>query len=341
MNDKFVSGHIPDKIKYVYLAKINYNVGTYWDSNKEIEGYPTCIVDATKSSSFNNASKKIINIAKHNNKNNNYYHALYDECDNTLITDVKVISCDQTYSGNLNYKALINKKYIVDLPSDLILDTALKTGIKKNGILKGKFLWAQIGRSVRLVRENSELHNLLLEFQTRKTLKQIPNKDLKAGGIYQDKRKNKYIFLGTANSTLLKKEIKFYDPKYIADFKYDKKKIKNNLLFLYIFNKPVKKFADISDKLTSTVLVNNHKMIEMVGEIKVPKKIISIIRDVAKKEMKKVILNLSDKSSSRIIDKTSNFLEYKVADLSPLLHLHEEGEQPPELFDVKQHLYFI
>lgn len=341
MNDKFVSGHIPDKIKYVYLAKINYNVGTYWDSQKEIEGYPTCIVDASKSSSFNTASKKIINIAKYNTKNNNYYHALYDEFDNTLITDVRVISCDQSYSGTLNYKALINKKYVVDLPSDLILDTALKSGIKKNGILKGKYLWAQIGRTVRLIRENSELHNLLLEFQARKALKQISNKDLKVGGIYQDKRKNKYVFLGTANSTALKKEIKFYDPKYIADFKYNKNKLKNNLLFLYIYNKPIKKFADIANTLTSTVLVNNHKMIEMVGEIKVPKKIISIIRNSAKKEIKQVILNLSDKSSSRVIDKTSNFLEYKVADLSPLLHLYENGEQAPELFDVKQHLYFI
>lgn len=179
MNDKFVSGYIPNKVKYVHLVKLNYLTGTYWDKPKEIEAYPTFVIDATKQTSFNTASKKILNIAKYNNQT--HKHAIYDELDNDPITDIRVISGSQNYSGTYTYKGLINKKYIIDLPPDLILDTALKTGIKKNGYLRGKFIWAQIGKSTRLVREGSELHNLLLEYQNRKNLKPIPDKNLKVG----------------------------------------------------------------------------------------------------------------------------------------------------------------
>lgn len=128
----------------------------------------------------------------------------------------------------------------------------------------------------------------------------------------------------------------------MADFKYNKVKLNNHFLFLYIYDKSkIKKYADIENNLINTTLIANHKMIEMVGEIKVPKNIISLIKNSAKKAIKKVILNLSDKSSSRIIDKTSNFLEYKIADVSTLLHLYEIGGEPPDIFDVKNHLIFM
>lgn len=339
MNDKFVAGYIPEKIKYVFSIELPFQIGTNWDKNKIIKGYQSFIIDSNKSKSFNSAAKKALLLAKYNASN--MTTALYDEKENSSISNVKILHIANNGSGALSYKGLIDNKYIVDLKDDLILDSALKNGIKKGGILKGEYIWGVVNNTMRLIRVGSELHKLLLEFSVRKKIKPILHEELKIGDIYQNLSKQKYIFIGKANTTILDKKISVMDYKYLANFKYDKIKLKDQLVFLYLpKHTNYKSFNSLKPLLVESFLVKKHKLIEKVGNIKLPNNILEVIRELAIKDVKQYILNFTEKSTQPL-KISSSFLEYKISNISPLLHLYKASDPEPNLFDPNKYLAFM
>ena len=353
---KVVIGSIPKKISYVSSEEKEVAIGCEWDidwtenenavktvKTKVLPTFPADTSDAKM-------VQKAISWATSGYFNSSAGHVdrkhTILERNNEPIKNVKVLSLEQRGNNGRAYKALIDNFY-VDLREDVLMDTLLQVGVEPGGILKGNYIWAKIGSNMKLVRVDSELHKLILEFESKKQLKAIKKNDLEVGGIYQDSKKNRAVFLGFVNGTTYSID----DPKPIfskntAEFEYTKTPFKKLMLFFNIYN---------HENLTKTLhllnqegenfrcqLKRTHTFIEKIDQIVVPSDIISFHRADAAKIVKQKILEYTGhvapkKGYGKI---TAPFLEYIIAQHSNMLNLYPYNEKSPELFDIKKYLIF-
>lgn len=356
---KVAVGSIPEKITYVSAPEREVNVGCEWDiswhnspdepktvKEKVLPAFP---VDSTDDKTM----KRAVDWASRGTWDHTtntvikQTHAVM-EVENKPIKNVKVLSLEQRGEGGRAYKALIDKFYI-DLREDVLVDTLLQSGVEPGGILKGEYVWAKLRSQMKLVRVGSELHRLIKEFDSKKDIKPVGKRDLEVGGVYQDRKKDKAIFVGYVNSVAYKDEdpMPYYNRRdQIADFKYKKTPIKKSLLFYTLYDhvgldESVKNMKKPAGEHFYTIR-KTHTFIEKIDQVKIPENIPQYLRERAVKEIKEKILqytgHISPPQGYAKID--SAYLENSIEYHSVHLNLYEYGGTEVEPFDVKKFLIF-
>lgn len=358
---KVAVGSIPKKITYVSAAQREVAVGCKWDiswsSNEDDitktvkqKVLPTFPVD----SEDNNTMQRALSWAKdggwdHENKVRIINEPSIKEVDNNPISNVRVLSLEQRGQGGRAYKALIDDLY-VDLREDVLMDTLLQSGVDVGGVLKGEYVWAKMTSNMKLVRVGSELHRLIVEFDSKKDIKPVSKNDLEVGGVYQDRKKNKAIFIGYVNTVAYislsnKQAWQRYGEKPTFDFK--ESKIKKAMLFydLYNFEKMEKQIQSLQDQSYQVYrfkIKKSHTYIEKVDQINISVDIIGFIRNSACSKIKDQILEYTGhrhpKINHRRIDGIT--LEENITSDSMNLNLYPYNGKEVEPFDVKKFLLF-
>jgi hypothetical protein len=356
---KVAVGSIPEKITYVFAEQVEVAVGCEWDiSWYENDDGPKTVkqkvtpafpVDSTDTKTMARAiswatsdgwdyDTKQRKVKKHDSK----------ELENKPLKEVKVLSLEQRGQGGRAYKALIENFY-VDLREDVLMDTLLQAGVEPGGILKGEYVWAKMGSQMKLVRVGSELHRLIVEFDSKKNVKPVGKKDLEIGGVYQDRKKNKAIFVGYVNTVVFKSLSD--KPSYQrrgekVTFEYKQNPIKKAMLFydVYDFEKMEKNIKDMkkSERDYSYKIKKSHTYIEKVDQVKIPDDIIEYLRNKATKEAKEKILEYTGhkapKDNYQRID--GPYLEEHIAYSSDHLNMYPYGGKEVDPFEVKKFLLF-
>lgn len=339
-------GSIPEKICYISLEEREFFVGCEWDidwhnnnnslpSCPRIKVLPTFIADNADDKML----KRVAAVAE------GYYkpkrNTSFNIVDNTPIRNVKVVSANQIYN------AVIINNYCVDLQVDVVMDTILQVGIDPGGILKGEYIWAKMGSSqMKLIRVGSELHRLIVEFESKKDIKMIGKKNLEVGGVYQDRRKNQAIFLGYVNTTryntLSISKTEFFQNKNY-EFKYEMRAIKKAMLFYEVsacdsLEDSIKKIkTDLPSY--SYPIKKSHKYIEKIDQVDIPNDIIEYLRNKFIRKIKEKIVEYANHKAAGNRNAIS-YLKYEIENQSNYLNLYRFGGEVVEPFDIKKYLIF-
>lgn len=263
---------------------------------------------------------------------------------NDPITSVRILRIEERGNGGRAYKVLLDDKYLVDLREDVVIDTMLKEGIAPGGIINNKLIWVKHNTQMRLVIVDSILHKMIQEYESKSSLKPIKGA-LVPGKIYQDKKKNRSLFIGYINSVVYhnddKKNIQFRmntgHPANQPTFNYETTKLGKSLLFLSLYEHQNYK---VDFTRTSFENKKSHTFIEEVGEHPVPDDVLVKIRRDAVGHIKKLLVEVSQKNNS-IWPQTYWDLHNHIIALSTNMHMHWANEPAPELFDIKPLLLVI
>lgn len=351
---KVAVGSIPEKICYVYSNKQEVAVGCAWDISwyDNDDGPKTVKETVTPAFPTEDGDSKSLTRAKEWAERSYYNEkkrvSQTEVVENVPVNNVRILSLEERGNGGRAYKAIIHN-YYVDLREDVLMDTVLKVGIEPGGILKGEYVWAKMGSQMKLVRIGSELHRLIMEFESKKDIKPVGKGDLEVGGVYQDRKKNRAIFIGYVNTTGFKEEKKpdYYDrANKKPTFNYETTTIKKGLLFYEIYNfetveKSVKEMTT-KDSDYQYKIVKSHSYIEKVGQVQLTDGLIERLRSKALKQVKDHILEFTGhKDPKKNVQRIDDwYLTETIAYHSKHLNLHPYGSQPVEIFDVKKYLLF-
>lgn len=119
-----------------------------------------------------------------------------DEIDNEPFEGLRLVSLEIRNQGGRAWKVIDGQGFYYDLREDVLLDTLKTDGCAPDGILCGTYIWGRINSQYKLVRVGSELHNAIRASTTRKESEILPQTGLVVGGIYEDKRCDRSVFLG-------------------------------------------------------------------------------------------------------------------------------------------------
>ena len=358
---KVAVGSIPEKITYVFSDQQEVAVGCEWDiswyDNEDEDAPKTVKQKVTPAfpvdSKDDKTMKRAIDWATQDgwdyttNKRKVKKHDT-KEVKNHPLSNVKVLSLEERGNGGRAYKALIDNFY-VDLREDVLMDTLIQAGVEPGGLLKGEYVWAKMGSQMKLVRVGSELHRLIVEFDSKKDIKPVGKGDLEIGGVYQDRKKNKAIFVGYVNTVVFKSKsdkpsYQHYDEKVTFDFIHNP--IKKAMLFYETFSLETLETSLQEMKSIGRdhyyKIKKSHTYIEKVGNVKIPDDIVEFLRNKAAKEAKEKILEYTghkelQKDYQRI---DGYYLEEYIAYVSDHLNLYPYNGKEVEPFDVKKLLLF-
>lgn len=366
MLTKVVVGSIPEKITYIYSASQEVCVGCQWDIDRSADNTTTVkqiVVPAFPAASNDAKAKKtgIDWVKSHIRPYNPNTQVQELEVDNKNITNIQILSLEERGNGGRAYKALVNNFY-VDLREDVVLDAMLQVGIQPGGILNGNYLWAKIGSHTKLIREGSELHRLVLDYMGKNAMKTISKKALEVGGVYQDKKKNKAIFLGYVNTIryVEKKQDhpyqgsypgnyqKYYYNNSQATFDYSAQEL-NKIMLFYTFPQYIKYNDHLMSLLDSDVdkeyhyhFKSTHKYIEKVDQAELPDDLILNLRNAVKQKITKSIVayskNTANNGGSR---NKGRVLDWEIIRYSQFLNMYKYGDPKLEPFDGKKYLIFV
>lgn len=346
---KVAVGSIPEKICYVSSTTQETPVGCewdidYWDKTK------TKMETVLPAFPADNDDEKMLSTAT--GWAGGYYNqskspVTKDIQDNKPIKNVRVLRLEHRGQGGRAYKVIVNN-YFVDLREDVLMDAMLVSGIAPGGILQGEFIWAKMGSQMKLVRIGSEVHRLIIEYDSKKDLKPVGKLALKIGGIYQTRKKDRSIFLGYVNTTIFTSKDKrpswqkgeFYKP----NFEYEHKEIKKAMMFFMINNhetieEGVKSYKDFY----RYKIKKSHNFIEKIGQTNdIPDDVIDQLRLHYIKDMKDRLVELVGKAPPRggYARVSGAWMEESIAYHSEHLNLYKFGEAPVALFDAKKLLLF-
>lgn len=306
---KELLGHIPEKIVYIHAGPQEASFYSYLEIENKIETViPSFIGDNASASQIKTGEKWAAKLGQYVYK---------DIRENEPFSEITIVNLEIRNNGGRAYKAIDADGYYFDIREDVIFDAMINKGIKKGGILSGDYLWGQIGSQMKLVRNNSELHKALIRGTKRKALSYLPNKELEAGGVYQDKAGKNYVYMGEVKTLFLP-----YDQptEKLAELLYQKR------ILIYIGQ------LDLSQKLTfETTIVNHpllasqfafaqsHAFVQKIDQIELSKDIITKLRKVS---LKKVLLDLKRDNEKSL----RNHLSFH----SGMSHMHEANEELPE-----------
>lgn len=348
---KIAVGTIPEKISYVYSAPLEVYTGCYWDIDQytqtgdTVTVYPTYPVGSDLEKDLEKAKqwaegKRTQWDLKQKKHVISTDSVSVETFDNGEIKDVKVLSMEHRGNGGRAYKILVDGKYYVDLREDVLLDIMLKTGISPGGILGGTFTWAKLGNQLRIVRIGSELHSLIEDSNKKKSYPKIGKKDLKVGGIYQSRKGERGVFLGYVNS------MSYLDKN--DGFTFARVPIKKQMLFFEPFHdSDVQSELDRSGRHMKDMrwffkIMKSHTFIEKIGEVKIDKDYVDIVRQFSIKEIKDDILEFTGhKAPEHAFAKMhKSTLISNVCYNSIKLNLSRYGEPLQEPFEIKKFLLF-
>lgn len=340
-----VMGNIPNKITYTFYKEKEVFVGCTWDINSDkikydkIKVLPTYVSD-TDPNNIKRAQQWAANWETQNT-------VISVEADNTPIKNIRLLSLEFRGRNGRAYKAIIDKYYI-DFREDVLMDTILQVGISPGGILQGEFIWAKLSSQMKLIRIGSELHRMILEFESNKNAKPISKDALEIGGVYQNKKKNKAIFLGYINTTILYKKDKppYYNGKN-ATFDFNHKEIKKAMLFYDIsygsLEKNIRAMKNQESEDFKFIINKTHSYIEKIDQVKVDsKEIISLLRERVIRKIKTKILQFTGyEKPEKGFNKPSDVnIESSITFNSKMLNIYSYEDNPVDIFDIKKYLIF-
>lgn len=348
------TGTIPEKITY-YCSEPRLQIaGAAWgfdylykNKHKKEIVTPAAIADPL--------DNRTVNLAKRNaypllTKANN----VQANCTTVQNSPIRIkfysMSNAGFYGGSNQIKVLIdnfeldinNKKLhnlYVNLDNDVLLDLLLNCKVT-NGIVDADFIWANTQSKLRLVRIGSELYNSLLDFQKKQNLSLIKKNKFEVGGVYQTKNKMRGIFLGYVDT------VAFKSSHEKSKFLFSTKKINKAMLFCNLSH-----HEDPSLVITEKYMENDsyrfsvretHKFVEKIDNIEIEDNLISKLREINVKKVKKCVVDYCTRNQSKLNYSIMNegYLEYMISIHSKLMHLSKTKETPPPLFDVKKYLLF-
>jgi hypothetical protein len=177
--------YIPKQICYISQPK---------ESKDGLEYYPTFVCDAEKE-----ASKQTgISWAK-GYKNKKYTEVVND---NIPLYTYQIVDLEYRSEGGRAYKVILNDdhNFYVDLREDVLLDCIRDRGIAANGYILNGLIWAVLGSQTRLVMYGGSYYNEIVDSMKIRSTKTVPKRDLTVGNIYQDSKKDLWIYLGIVDN---------------------------------------------------------------------------------------------------------------------------------------------
>lgn len=348
---KTIVGSIPKEVTYVYQSLISCRIGGDDTLNKkEVKLHPTFPVETGNKKSLETAVKWATSY------NQNKYST--ENIDNSSIKNVKVISLEHRGQGGRAYKIQIDK-FLFDLREDVLVDIMLEVGIQPGGILNGEYTWAKIGSQTKLIRIGSDLHKMILNYKDVKETKPISKNNLEIGGVYQDRQKYDYVFLGHINTTALKATDRdlpdfamkqrsniFYTDSEKASLKFKSVFDKNAMLFIKTYGGDYSSYLDkaINPKTQYVLEIKkSHSLISKVSTLKIPENFISKIRDVnllsIKDRIGEFVKQAPVKYSSDPRISSWRLQEY-IEDFSKYLNMYSVDESPVKIFDPSIYITF-
>lgn len=352
---KVAVGSIPEKITYVYSTDSEVPVGCAWDISwhDSDDGPKTIKQKVTPSFPVESGDEKSMKRAKDWAEQQYYQQpkrtAQYTEVDNKPITNIRLLSLEERGNGGRAYKALIDEKYYVDLREDVMMDSILKVGVDPNGVLRGEYVWAKMGSQMKIVRVGSELHRLVVEFDSKKDIKPVGKGDLEIGGVYQDRKKNRAVFVGYINTVLLKATEKtpdYYAKKdQKAKFDFKATKVKKSMLFyeLASYEKQAESLQKMKvDRSYYYKIKKSHTYIEKVDQVTIPDGIVEHLRNNANKEAKDYVLEYTEHKNPRknVQRIDSWYLQEHIEYNASYINMYPTDGTAVEPFDVKKLLLF-
>lgn len=332
-----IQGNIPEKITYIYSQTSKVVVGCEWDSDWKDPNFEDSKIEVTPAFPADTVNPKSIATGEswaRSWRMTKQEPIQHKEIENKGITDIRVIRLDKRAKGGRAYKVIADGFY-VDLREDVLIDAMLKTGVKEEGILQGKFIWARIGSEMKLIREGSAIHKKVLSFMDRKALTKIKNSELEVGGIYTGLKKDKVVFLGFVDTYIYKdldlqtKQTNWRDAK--ATFNYSKEKQKNLMLFADItYNEK----ALFGENFFNLNFRKSQSYLEKVGIFDLGEDHLKAIRTRAKENANKQILQYAAK---KLVTQAS--IDDHITYNSQYLNVHKAGEDF-EPYDIKKFIPF-
>ncbi|MFA5048238.1 MAG: hypothetical protein WC516_04420 [Patescibacteria group bacterium] len=291
------NGSIPENITIVSNGKSKpYR---WWDlGNKEVDLLVTkaYAVDSSSANMVKSAKQWAERLSDYNTESCTYVRRnelKIEEVENTPITGVKVLGLEHRGNSGRVYKIITSDGYYFDLKEEVLLDTILNEGIFKGGELGGSFVWGKVGSQMKLVRVGSELHSELNKAGERRNLKKVGTKELKVGGLYENKSSKKAIFLGWV-STIKICGNKTYSSNYFGSnyiYNFSAKDIGKAMLWCNIYGydkkqKPYDEFTkwlEEDDNPYIAEIKTSHAMVREIEVFNIPSQIFNIINDMAVK----------------------------------------------------------
>lgn len=200
-----------------------------------------------------------------------------DRRKNEPMKDIRVVSLDIRGNGGRAYKVVTKDNYYFDLREDVLLDAMIKAGIREGGYLNGEYIWARVSSQMKLVRVGSTLHAALIKTTEKSKLKRIGVKELVHGGVYANKRGEKFVYVGRGNAVDFdyKEEYRYsyygnsnQPPKYTIT----RRDIKNAYVFVsastYRSKEPYDQVYEKHKKeMYYTYISSSHSFIELIDTL--------------------------------------------------------------------------
>jgi hypothetical protein len=272
-------GRIPDSVTYIHAGNA-CEVSTNWQSINVPISPGVMVIDAYPAPSDN---EKVIESGKvwagYKTKT-----PVISTRKNDPIAGVRVIMLEKRGEGGRAYKVITPDGFYFDLREDVLLDTMLREGIEKNGVLGGTFIWGYIGSQMKLVRVGSELHNALKVANENSKKVKLSRKDFKIGGVYKSKAGIVKVFLGNVdtveledingNNGTFKREnyMLWYDARSITDILLLEKVITD-------LKRPAYNVGQCG--IHWVVVTKQHSFIEKIGQIVINIDILKTLKERA------------------------------------------------------------
>lgn len=200
---------------------------------------------------------------------------IYDEVvtngvviNNDPIDNVRFILND---SDNYFGKIVVNDDFFTFTDHNFLFNCLKYNGIKKNGILNGKYRWVKKYYEYSLVETSSKLFKALERSTARKNNPIIQNISLKPGSVYVTDSGACRLFIGPIK-TLINRNIK-------------KQRYVNRLLWLKLNTNddPLVKLAKLNELkpwayTRELIMSNRHSFIEEIGSLNLKKDVIESLR---------------------------------------------------------------
>jgi len=192
-------GYIPERITYV--TKPIREIATNW-SDSWAQGTPLNKVAVSPSFPVPADKENLMETARRWGRSGGWNNGIQAKVPFTETTEdndpKRLIICaiEHRSEGGRAYKVMDEQKRYFDFREDVLLETLLNAGCETGGELSGSYIWARVGSQMKLIRVDSVLHRQMILSTGRKTLKNIPVKDLEVGRVYSQKAGQKLVFIG-------------------------------------------------------------------------------------------------------------------------------------------------
>jgi hypothetical protein len=199
-----IRAHIPTQLKFYCRGPIHVQISNRKIKNENDEtevfvGDQIYVTDAENE----RTQKSALRWASHNfyqwdaEKNaevlrRDYVPTIVDFSNNPM-RDIRILDLEHRGEGGRAYQVLVHNKYIFDLREDVLFDTILNEGVRKNAILNGEFIFAMIQSEMKLIRVGSYIHQLALE--TMEAKKNATKQKFEVGKIYSSANQT-FLYLG-------------------------------------------------------------------------------------------------------------------------------------------------